>query len=76
MFKNMDAINKEFNGQWVFLINCMKDDTGTVLGGEVVLNSESRDKVIRGMESYIMEDSENWVMGNLKHLIEYLESVS
>ena len=51
MYKTIESINKEFNGQWVFMINCEKDDNGTVVGGEVVIHSESRDKVIRGMNT-------------------------
>lgn len=49
-----------------------KDTNGTVIGGEVVLHSESRDKVIRGMNDYIMEDSDTY----LRHAGEIPEGVS
>lgn len=61
MFKTINVINEEFNGQWVFLINCEKDDNEAVIGGEVAIHSESRDKVIRGMKDYIMEESETYL---------------
>ena len=61
MYKTIENINEEFNGQWVFMINCEKDENGTVRGGEVVLHSESRDKVIRGMNDYIMEESDTYL---------------
>lgn len=61
MYKTISIINKEFSGQWVFLINCEKDDDGNVIGGQVVLHSESRDKVIRGMREYMMEESDTYL---------------
>ncbi|OON98992.1 MAG: hypothetical protein ATN35_02590 [Epulopiscium sp. Nele67-Bin004] len=61
MYKLMANINKEFDGQWIFMINCQKDDNGKIIGGEVVLNSESRDKVIREMAQYMHEDSETYI---------------
>lgn len=61
MFKTIDIINEEFNGQWVFLINCEKGENGAIIGGEVVISSESRDKVIRGMKEYIMEESDTYL---------------
>ena len=50
MYKIIESINEEFNEQWVFMINCEKDNNRAVMGGKVVLRSESRDKVIRGMK--------------------------
>jgi len=49
MYKLMEQIEKEYDGQWVFMINCIKKKNGTIIGGEVVLNSESRAKVVRNM---------------------------
>ena len=61
MFQKIEDINKAYNGQWVFLIHCEKNELGNVIGGEVVLHSESRDKVIRGMQDYMMEDSDTYL---------------
>ena len=61
MYKTISIINKEFSGQWVFLISCKKDDDGNVIGGQVVIHSESRDKVIRGMREYMMEESDTYL---------------
>ena len=57
MYKTIDQIHEEYNGQWVFMINCKEGKYGSVAGGEVVLNSENRDVVIRGMEEYDYEPS-------------------
>jgi len=48
----MEQIHEEYNGQWIFMINCRQDDSGTVIGGEVVLNSENRENVIRKMSEH------------------------
>jgi len=57
MFKAIEDIHREFDGQWVFMINCKKGQRGSVVGGEVVLHSENRDVVIRGMDKYDHEPS-------------------
>ena len=57
MYKIIKQIHEEYNGQWVFLINCKEGKHGSVAGGEVVLHSENRDKVIREMEKYDYEPS-------------------
>jgi len=57
MFMTIDQVNEEFNGQWVYMINCEEGVYGSVAGGEVVLHSENRDVVIRGMEEYDYEPS-------------------
>ena len=50
MYKTMEQIQKDYDGQWVFMINCAENERGSVIGGEVVLNSESRANVIRKMK--------------------------
>jgi len=57
MYKALSQINKEYDGQWVFIINCNEDEYGTIAGGEVALHSESRDVVFRKMEAYDHEPS-------------------
>ena len=57
MYLNIQEIIKKYNGQWVFMINCNEDDNGETIGGEVVLHSERRDKVLREMAKYDNEES-------------------
>ena len=57
MYKKIEQIHQEYNGQWVFMINCEEGMYGAVTGGVVVLHSENRDVVIRGMEKYVHEPS-------------------
>ena len=57
MYKTIEQIHKEFNGEWVFMINCEEGMYGSVAGGVVVLHSENRDVVVRGMENYVHEPS-------------------
>ncbi|MDQ2085736.1 hypothetical protein RBH29_04715 [Herbivorax sp. ANBcel31] len=52
MFQSIQEINRKFNGQWVFLINCNTDEDGNLVEGEVMLHSKSRDEVFRGMYKY------------------------
>ena len=51
MYRTMEQIEKEYDGQWVFMINCNENPNGSIIGGEVVLNSESRSNVIRNMKA-------------------------
>ena len=57
MYKTIDQIHVEYDGQWVFMINCVEGLYGSVVGGVVVLHSENRDVVVRGMEKYDYEPS-------------------
>ena len=57
MYKTIDQIHKEYDGQWVFMINCVEGEYGSIEGGEVVLHSENRDNVTRDMEKYDYEPS-------------------
>ena len=40
MYKPMEQIEKEYDGHWVFMVNCTQNERGTLLGGEVVLHGE------------------------------------
>ena len=51
MYMTMEEIDREYDGQWVYLINLKIDEKFTVFGGEVAAHSESRDKVIQAMLS-------------------------
>ena len=51
MYKTMEQIQNEYDGQWVFMINCQENQNGSIIGGEVVLHSESRSNVVRNMKA-------------------------
>jgi hypothetical protein len=57
MYLSIDNIHKKYDGQWIFAINCNENEEGETLGGEVVLHSERRDKVIREMAQYMDDRS-------------------
>ena len=57
MFKSIEQVHNDYDGQWVFMINCQKGKRNSIVGGEVVLHSENRDAVIRGMEKYDEDQS-------------------
>ena len=61
MYKTMEQIHTEYDGQWVFMINCVQDEYGSIAGGEVVIYSENRDNVIRKMEAYDFEQSLTYI---------------
>ena len=50
MYKTMEQIHEEYDGQWVFMINCKKNERGSLIGGEVAIHSASRDNVISNMK--------------------------
>ena len=49
MYMTIEEIDREYDGQWVYLVNLQTDDTNTVVGGEVAAHDSSRGKVIRAM---------------------------
>ncbi len=57
MYEAISNINQEYDGQWVFMVNCTENENGSIIGGEVLLHSENRDKVIRDMEAFKAESS-------------------
>ena len=57
MYKTIEQVHQEYDGQWVFMINCKKGKRNAIAGGEVILHSENRDAVIRSMEKYDYEPS-------------------
>ena len=46
MYKTIEEIHEEFNGQWVYLTDLRDNERGTVIGGRVSAHSESRDSVV------------------------------
>ena len=47
MYKPIEQIHHEYDGQWVYLTGLKVNERGTVIGGEVSAHSESRDNVVR-----------------------------
>jgi hypothetical protein len=56
-YKTIEQIHSEYDGKWVFLINCNEGEHNSIAGGIVVLSSERRDKVLREMRRYRSEKS-------------------
>ena len=52
MYKTMEQIEKEYDGQWVYLINCKTDELHSVVGGVVALHGKSMNEVLQGMAAY------------------------
>jgi hypothetical protein len=52
VFMTIDEIHEKYDGEWIYAIDCLEDDTGTILGGKVVLHSQNRDNVVRAMNDY------------------------
>ena len=61
MYKTIEQIHKEYDGKWVFLINCVEGEYHSIAGGEVALSSERRDKVLREMDQYRHEKSDTLI---------------
>ena len=52
MFMSMEEIRKNFDGEWIYAIDCEESDVGTVLGGKVVSHSKDHDDVMKVMAKY------------------------
>ena len=67
MYKSMEQIEQEYNGQWVFMINCTKDKYHSVVGGEVLFSDKSMNAVLRTMKSTKTNGNSTYVryIGNL-----------
>lgn len=60
-YKTIEQIHNDYDGQWVFLINCNEGENNSIAGGYVVLASERRDKVLREMGQYRNEKSDTFI---------------
>ena len=47
MYKSMQDIEKEYDGHWVFMINCQKGELHEVIGGEVIAFNKKKEPVAR-----------------------------
>ena len=70
----MEQIEKEYDGQWVFMINCKCNERGTVLGGEVVLHSDKKNNVVGKTKEVYKKTSQTFTgyVGNLPEGLSFL----
>ena len=47
MFKTMETIEKEYDGYWVFMVNCKKGEFHEIIGGEVIAFDKDKDAVAK-----------------------------
>ena len=57
MYQPIEQIHIDYDGQWIFMINCKEGQHGAIIGGEVVIHSKNRNDVFRDMEQYDYEPS-------------------
>lgn len=69
MFKSIEQISNDYNGQWVFMINCKKDKYNSIIGGEVVFHDKSMNAVLREMKSANHKGNSSYVryVGEILH---------
>ena len=61
MYKTIEQIHEEYDGQWVFLINCVKGKYHSTIGGEVAIHNGHRNFVLNEMEKFSHEKSKTLV---------------
>ena len=52
MYKSIQQIQQEYDGYWVYIINCEKDEHHSVIGGEVLFYGKSMNEVLQRMRQY------------------------
>jgi hypothetical protein len=43
MYKTMEQIREEYDGQWVYVVNCVEGERFTTIGGVVAAHNEQRE---------------------------------
>jgi hypothetical protein len=56
MYKTIEQIHEDYDGNWVFIVNCQKDEYGSLVGGKVVLHSPKKMDVLDAMERFKYTD--------------------
>ena len=46
MYKTMQEIEREYDGNWVFMVNCRKGEYHNIAGGEVIAADKNREPII------------------------------
>jgi len=52
MYKTIEQIEKEYDGNWVIMVNYRQNKLNSVIGGEVVFHDTSMNKVLNNMKYY------------------------
>ena len=52
MYKTMEQVKKEYDGYWVFLVNCTQGEHHSIIGGEVALATKSRAELFEEMSKF------------------------
>ncbi len=52
MYQTMDEINEQYDGLWIFMINCKEGQYGEIIGGEVVAHGKNQKECLCFYENY------------------------
>ena len=52
MYKTMEQIEREFDGQWVVIGNYQEGEYGSIIGGEVIAHGKDEGEVIKHWKGY------------------------
>ena len=52
MYKTMEQIKKEYDGHWVFLVNCTQGEHHSITGGTVAIATKERAEVFAGWSKF------------------------
>ena len=65
MYKTMQEIENEYDGNWVFMINCREGGHSSIIGGEVIYAGKDK-KPIKDL----------WMKSHNKPLFRYIGNLS
>ncbi len=46
MYQTMEEIEKQYDGHWVFMVNCKEGKPYSIAGGEVIAASKNKKQII------------------------------
>ncbi|MCL2170726.1 MAG: hypothetical protein FWB71_01120 [Defluviitaleaceae bacterium] len=49
MYMTMEDIQEKYDGQWIYMVNCRKNEHGSIIGGEVLLAAKSQGELYQRM---------------------------
>ncbi|MCL2054044.1 MAG: hypothetical protein FWG90_06345 [Oscillospiraceae bacterium] len=47
MYQTMEEIEKQYNGNWICMINYKKGELHNIIGGEVIAVSKNKDEIFK-----------------------------
>ena len=70
----IENMHKEFNGEWVYMINCDEDANGDIISGEVIAHDKNRAALFKKISEYTGEKKRTYIRyaGNLPDEIDVL----